>query len=193
MQAFLITFFIVFSALAATAQDSTRIKELERRVKTLETRVARSNQSSEAKKMSEIAHERDAKDMEKFSREDLARAEQMYQRANRNLADERSKDILDSVVALYPQFNRAGCAQLYRAQRDHGSEKERLLIDCINRFSDCFYMDGTQVGPLAMLYLAAHYQRTDREADARRLIKRLKKECRDAVGHDGKLLVDKLP
>lgn len=184
---------LLIANLCTSAQDSVKVKELERRVNNLEKRMANNEQTPEAKRMAEVARERVATDKEKYSRDEIDKAEHLYQRANSALRDDKSKAILDSVVALYPKLNRAGCAQLYRAQQEYGAEKERLLISCISQFADCFYLDGTQVGPLATLYLAYYYKRTGKEADAQRLFKKVRKEYSTAVGHDGKLLIEKLP
>ena len=108
------------------------------------------------------------------------------------MQDSASKKMLDSVVSTYPQLNRAGCAQLYRAQQEAGGKKERLLKDCIDRFSNCYYFDGTQVGPFATLQLASYYHQTGRQREARKLLRRLRNESPEAVGHSGELLVTRI-
>ena len=140
----------------------------------------------------DIAKERLNEEREKFKSEDIARAEVMYQRANKMLSDDRSKPPLDSIVLLYPQLNRAGCAQLYRAQQETGIEKERLLKDCINRFFNCCYFDGAQVGALAMFQLAYYYRYMSKEEEAEKLFKQLRRSYKGAIGHDGETLVSKI-
>ena len=146
--------------------------------------------SRESRKMMKVALQRDLADHANFKSEDIAKAEELYVQAARMMRDDRSKPLLDSVVARYPQLNRAGCAQLYRAQQEYGPEKERLLKDCIARFSDWDYFDGTQVGPFAMLQLASYYKQTGRTNEADELFKRLRTESPEAVDHTGTLLVD---
>ena len=200
MKALLITFLTVFSSFIVTwAQDADRVKELEQRVQKLEERMAKlekrssdGQKTTEAKKMMKVARQHVELERQNFKSEDIAKAEKWYQKAAQILSDDASKSLLDSVVSVYPQFNRAGCAQLYRAQQEKEQEKERLLKDCLERFSSCYYLDGAQVGPLAMFQLAFYYRETNREHDANKLFKRLRKESPDAVGHDGELLVDKI-
>ena len=108
------------------------------------------------------------------------------------MSDSESKNLLDSIVSAYPQLNRAGCAQLYRAQREAGYEKERLLKDCIDRFYECYYLDGAQVGPLAVLQLASYYKEIGRVHDADKLFKQLRNKSPEAVSHGGTLLIDEI-
>ena len=127
----------------------------------------------------------------KFKPEDIAIAEQLYSKASEILRDTSSKKLLDSVVTTYPQLNRAGCAQLYRAQQETGAEKERLLKDCIQRFESCYYLDGAQVGPLAMFQLANYYRESGLKKEARQLFKEIRRKYADAVSHNGELLANK--
>ena len=195
MKALFITLIALNSFLCASAQKEDKVTELEQRVKRLEYRLARMEKGQalpDAKKMMITARKKDADERRKYSAADIAKAEELYQQAANILSEDASKKLLDSVVSVYPQLNRAGCAQLYRARQETGPEKERLLKDCIARFSNCYYFDGTQVGPLAMLQLAEFYQESGREQDARKLFKQLRKESPEAVGHDGELLLNKI-
>jgi len=199
MKALLIVILSICSFTAVSAQDTDKIKELELKVKMLEERVARLERiktdvepSRHTKKMMEIAKKHSNQEREKFKADDIAKAEVLYQKGNKMLADERSKKPLDSIVSLYPQLNRAGCAQLYRAQQETGTEKERLLKDCIERFSNCYYGDGAQVGPLAMFQLAYYYRYMSKEAEAEKLFKQLRQQYRGAIGHDGEKLLSKV-
>ncbi len=200
MKALVLTVLAACSFATASAQDADKIKELEQKVQRLEERLAKvehhvaNSQSTtrEAKKMMEVA--RRHVDVEKlnFKSADIQKAEQLYQKAAQLLSNDESKVLLDSVVSIYPQLNRAGCAQLYRAQQEAGELKERLLKDCINRFNTCYYLDGAQVGPLAIFQLAYYYQETERKRDARKLFKQLRHKHPEAVGHDGELLSSKI-
>ena len=200
MKALLLSFFAVCLFVAASAQDADKIKELEQRIQALEERVAKiENRSSgiqqtdEAKNMMKVARQHMDAERKNFKAEDIQKAEEMYIRASKIMRENGNpKAVLDSVVTMYPQLNRAGCAQLYRAQQETGQEKELLLKDCIARFAACYYGDGAQVGPLAMLQLASYYRQTGRDEEARKLFKRLGKDSPKAVGHDGELLVEKI-
>lgn len=185
----------IFAISAVTAQDSVRVKELEKKIERLEVRLARVESmasekkvSSEAKKMIKVVEKREKTERKKYKAEDIAKADQWYFKASRNMYNEDSQKLLDSVVSVYPYLNRAGCAQLYLAQQKEGTEKERLLKDCIDRFYTCYYLDGAQVGPLAMLRLADYYRYNGKSEDAIKLYKKIKHDCPKAVGHDGRLL-----
>jgi tetratricopeptide (TPR) repeat protein len=204
MKAFTKTFLFVAvagcSVVTAQAQDADSLRALRQRVQTLEQRLARAErqaryaaraqQTPEARKMMRRAQVRVAYDRQNYEPEDIAKAEKMYVQASEKLSSKESKALLDRVVSEYPRLNRAGCAQLYRAQQEKGAEKERLLKDCIRRFSDCYYLDGTQVGPYAMFQLANYYQQWGRRAEARRLFDRIYDEYPDAVDHRGDLLIN---
>jgi hypothetical protein len=189
MKALIVTFLAVCAFVAASAQDADKIKELEQRIQRLEERMAK---VEGPKRMVEVAKQHVESERKNFKAEDIAKAEELYSKASRMLSEGDSKRLLDSVVSTYPQLNRAGCAQLYRGQQETGAEKERLLKDCIERFSTCYYLDGAQVGPMAMFRLAFYYRETGREPEARKLFERIRKESPEAVGHDGELLVKKI-
>lgn len=199
MKSLCITLLAVLPFSAVFAQDADKVKELEQKVHRLEVRIARLESNAaraettpEAKKMMKVARQHVNSERGNFKSEDIAKAEELYQKAAPLLpGDERNK-LLDSVVSGYPQLNRAGCAQLYRAQQETGSEKERLLKDCLDRFSNCYYLDGAQVGPLAMHQLAVYYQQTGRKQEADKFFKRIRKESPGAVNHRGALLVDEI-
>jgi len=187
----LFTTLLAVCSIVASAQDADKLKELEQRVQKLEERMAKID-NPPAKKMRNAARRYMEAERKNFKAEDIAKAEELYQKASKILSEDASKKLLDSVVTTYPQLNRAGCAQLYRAQQEIGPEKERLLKDCMKRFSKCYYGDGAQVGPLAMFQLAFYYQETDRDRDARKLFKQFRDESPEAVSHGGQLLVDEI-
>ncbi|MBS1585695.1 MAG: tetratricopeptide repeat protein [Bacteroidetes bacterium] len=198
----LFTLLMTCSSICCFAQEAEKVKELEQRVKVLEAQVAklqtsldeRKSASDTRKKMATIAGRHVMEERQKFKAEDIEKAEELYGRASKIYAQsgKDSKKLLDSVVTLYPQLNRAGCAQLYRAQLESGQEKERLLKDCISRFGSCYYLDGAQVRPLAIFQLASYYRNAGNKESAQKLFDQLRKEYPDAVGHDGGLLVDEI-
>ncbi len=200
IQALLLTTLAVSLFMPASAQDQDKVRELEQRVEKLEKQmakmealVAKGQTTPEAKEMMQAARQHVESERAKFEPRDIEKAEKLYQKAAQILSTDDSKVLLDSVVAEYPQLNRAGCAQLYRAQQESGQERERLLKDCIERFYTCYYLDGAQVGPLAVFQLAYYYREKGMEEDASILVKRLHTEKNmKAVGHDGELLVDKI-
>jgi hypothetical protein len=62
------------------------------------------------------------------------------------------------MIKKYPDINRTGCAMLYVAQKSHGDERARYLQDCIEKFGECMYGDGVQVGAYARFLLAEDYK-----------------------------------
>jgi TolA-binding protein len=166
---------------------------LEGRVARTERNAAASQQTPGTKKMQTLARQHMEEERRNFKADDIQKAEELYTRASQIMRDGGdAKKLLESVVSLYPQLNRAGCAQLYRAQQETSREKVLLLKDCIARFSTCYYGDGAQVGPLAMFELAEYYQMAGKERDARELFSKIRKEYSESVGHDGVLLIDKI-
>ncbi len=183
------------------AQDSLKIKVLELRIRDLEGRVERLERFNASprlqdivRKMEQAARARAMQDSIKYNPAYIKKAEALYFKASRLMRSNEPEALrlLDSLVTAYPQLNRAGCAQLYRAQLAEGAEKERLLNDCIDRFGDCYYFDGAQVGPLAMFKLGQYYIKEGKEDETRKLYERIKKEHPEAIDHSNQLLIDQL-
>jgi predicted Zn-dependent protease len=202
MKIFYLTLIAICSFFVVSAQEKTdKIKELEQRIRQLEERVSKLEEKSAmtqptpaAQKMMKVARQHVKAEQEQFGSTELIRAEALYQKGAQlyqsNNTD--SKKMLDSVVAEFPLLNRAGCAQLYRAQQEDGAKHEQLLKDCITRFYNCYYLDGAQVGSLALFQLASYYKNANRNDEAQMLFKKLRDQHPEAVGHDGALLINKI-
>jgi len=193
MKAVTVTFLASCCFIAASAQYQKNFTDAEERMARNQIGNPNYCRSAMAQKMTIVAEQHVGAEREVFAKQDIDKAEKLYMRGSRMLlSGEESKKQFDSVVSLYPQLNRAGCAQLYRAQQEVGGEKERLLKDCLARFSNCYYLDGAQVGPLATYQLACYYWNIGRYRDADEFFRQLRKDHPEAVGHDGRLLVDKI-
>jgi hypothetical protein len=94
------------------------------------------------------------------------------------------------MIKKFPDINRTGCATLYVAQKSEGEERLKYLQQCIDKFNDCFYGDGVQVGAYSRFLLAEDYRRNGEETKAAALYDELKTKYPDAVDHSGRLLVD---
>ena len=81
---------------------------------------------------------------------------------------------------------------LYIAQRSQGDERAKCLQDCVERYNDCFYGDGVQVGAYARFLLAGDCRSKGEQEKAGALHIELKTKYPDAIDHSGKLLVDSI-
>ena len=133
-----------------------------------------------------------AQDRAKYTEQQLREAEQLYQVANQKWGSPEATESLQTMIKKYPDINRTGCAVLYVAQNSQGEERARYLQDCIEKFNDCFYGDGVQVGAYARFLLAGDYMSRGEQEKAAALYSELKARCSDAIDHNGKVLVDSI-
>ena len=133
-----------------------------------------------------------AQDQAKHTPEQLREAEGLYQVANQKWGTPEATASLQALIKKYPDVNRTGCAMLYMAQKSQGDERARYLQECIEKFNDCFYGDGVQVGAYARWLLAEDYRSQGEKEKAAALRDEIKAQYADAVDHSGKLLVNSL-
>jgi hypothetical protein len=191
------------SHLFAQAPNADEIVQLKQRVSQLEKQVQQISQLLEPLKAQQAADARRqtlrekfdkkmAQDRQKYTPEQLNDAETLYQVANQKWGSPEATESLQTMIKKYPDINRTGCATLYVAQRSQGEERTKYLEDCIEKFSDCFYGDGVQVGAYARFLLAGDYRSKGEQEKAAALNIELKTKYADAVDHSGKLLVDSI-
>ena len=166
MKAFITASIFVSMACAGLAQTQAdlkkRIEALEERVSKLEAVLGK----EEAKQTKEQigdgervkARARMKKDLEVYSSEDLSKIEKLYQVANKEWRSEEAKASLKELISKYDKANRTGCALLYMGQMSKGDEQIDYLTKAIEGFSDCYYLNGVQVGAYARMYLAFRYK-----------------------------------
>ena len=199
---------ILISGLAATSQlfaQSTidelaqlkqRVAQLERQVqeisRLLEPVKAQQAMANRRKVLREKFDKKMREDRQKYTSEQLDDAESLYQVANQKWGSAEAAESLQKMVKRYPDINRTGCATLYVAQRSQGDERAKYLQDCIEKYNDCFYGDGVQVGAYARFLLAEDYRTKGEAEKADALFNELKIEYPDAVDHGGRLLVDSI-
>lgn len=133
-----------------------------------------------------------AQDRQKHSQEQLAEAEQLYQVANQKWGTLEASNSLQTMIQKYPDIDRTGCAVLYVAQMSKGEDRARFLQDCIDKYNDCFYGDGVQVGVYARFLLAQDCRSNGERAKSDTLLNEIKSKYPDAVDHSGNLLVDSI-
>jgi hypothetical protein len=133
-----------------------------------------------------------AQDHQKYNQQELSEAENLYQVANKNWGTLEASNSLQKMIQKYPDIDRTGCAVLYVAQMSKGEDRARFLQDCIDKYNDCFYGDGVQVGVYARFLLAQDFQASGEPAKAKSLLNEIKSKYPDAVDHSGNLLVDSI-
>ena len=135
------------------------------------------------------ARARMRQDARKHSSEEIGSAEELYQVANKNWRTEQARQSLQQMVEKFPDVNRTGCAVLYLGQMSVGEERERLLTDAMEKYGDCYYGNGVNVGAYAR-FLLAHYYKDNGEADkAKKLFNEIRTKYADAVDHGGRSLL----
>ena len=184
-----------------------RIATLEKKVADLEQRVSKDSTAASATpaaaqmspaKLQAIqakARARMAADLKTYTKDQLRDAETLYQPSN-DRARRGSPEIiasLEKLIATYPKSNRSGCAALYLAQWKAGDEREKWLTDAAEKYGDCFYGDGCQVGPYARFQLGNYYTQQNQPDKAKQQYDKIRTETPDAVDHGGQSLVAQIP
>ena len=178
------------------AQLTQRVVQLEKQVQEisqlLEPIKAQQVIDNRRKALQERFEKKMAQDQHKYTPEQLREAENLYQVASQKWGSPEATESLQTMIKKYPDINRTGCATLYVAQTSQGDERAKHLQDCIEKYNDCFYGDGVQVGAYARFLLAEDYRTKGEEKKAKALYNEIKAKYADAIDHGGKLLVDSL-
>ena len=92
------------------------------------------------------------KDRELYGVEGLRKIEMAYR------AYAKSKDVdnknLQVLITEFPKANRTGCAVMYAGRRARGADDGKWFRLAIEKYGDCLYSSGVQVGAYARFYLA---------------------------------------
>jgi hypothetical protein len=175
-------------------QLKQRVAQLEKQVREisqlLEPIKAQQASDNRRKALREKFDKKMAEDRSNYTQEQLSEAESLYQVANQKWGSAEAAESLQTMIKKYPDINRTGCATLYVAQKTEGVERARYLQDCIEKFNDCFYGDGVQVGAYARFLLAGDYMSKGEQDKAAALYTELKASYPDALDHSGNLLAD---
>ncbi|HZR19131.1 MAG TPA: hypothetical protein VFE51_17725 [Verrucomicrobiae bacterium] len=182
------------NAVDELAQLKARVAQLEKQVqemsKLLEPIRAQQGTETRRRALREKFEKKMAQDQAKYSGEQLREAEQLYQVANQKWGTPEAAESLQTMIKKYPDINRTGCAMLYVAQRSEGEQRAKYLRDCIEKFNECFYGDGVQVGAYARLLLADYWQSKGEKENAETLYSEIKSQYPNAVDHGGNLLIN---
>jgi hypothetical protein len=181
--------------------DAAEISRLNERVAQLEKQVQemsellqplRVQQAAEGRRktLRSLFDQKTAQDREKYNPDQLREAESLYQVANQKWGTAEAKESLEKMIQKYPDINRTGCATLYVAQKSRGEERAQFLRQCIEKFGDCMYGDGVQVGAYARFLLAEDYRRAGELEKSQTLIAEIRSKYPQAVDHRGTLLLE---
>ena len=129
------------------------------------------------------ARARSRQDAQKYTPEQLAEAEQLYQVANKDWRSPEAIVSLKQMIEKYPDVNRTGCAVLYLGQMSQGDTREEYLKRAVENHSDCYYFNGVQVGGYGRYLLAAYYQELGKQDEAKKLLEELVSKYPDALTH----------
>ena len=178
------------------AQLNERVDRLEKQVQELSELVEPMKEQraidTRRKALREKFQKKMSADAAKYTSEQLRDAESLYQVANQKWGTPEAMESLRMMIQKYPDINRTGCATLYVAQKSSGEERAKFLQDCIEKFGDCMYGDGVQVGAYARFLLQGDCEREGDRAKAEALRNELQTQFPDAVDHSGQLLAERL-
>ena len=178
------------------AQLKQRVEQLEKQVqemsRLLEPLKAQQSADSRRRALRDKFNQKMTLDRQKYSPDQLNDAESLYQVANQKWGTPEAAESLQTMIKKYPDINRTGCATLYVAQRSQGDDRAKYLQQCIDKFNDCYYGDGVQVGAYARFLLAADYLSKGEKEKAAALYNQLNTAYPDAVDHNGNLLAESI-
>ena len=164
-----------------------RVAELEKRISELETDKA-SEKKLEKLRQENVANakKRAAEDKGEYKPEELQEIESLYQVANKNWRTEEAKTSLRKLLDKYDKSNRTGCATLYMGQMSEGLERIDYLTRAVEKFSDCYYLNGCQVGGYGRFVLALTLWESGEKDKAKDLLKELKSKYKNSIDHKGR-------
>jgi hypothetical protein len=136
------------------------------------------------------AHEAMDRDSRIFPLKKFHELEADYQAASDHFRKEDAKTGLETFLKKWTKGNRVGCATLYLAQKSKGEDREKLLRECIGKYSDCYYLNGAQVGGLARLFLWDDLKSAGKTDEAEKLLAELKTKFALCNDHNGHLIVE---
>jgi hypothetical protein len=180
---------LVIAGLAWSAMLASKVSQLEKLMAPVKAQQAAADRQ---KTLHEQFVKKMAQDQAKHTPEQLRDAENLYQVANQKWGTVEASNSLQTMIQKYPDIDRTGCAVLYVAQMSKDDSRARYLQDCIDKYNDCFYGDGVQVGVYARFLLAQDCRSNGERAKADALFNEIKSKYPDAVDHSGNLLVDSI-
>ncbi len=171
---------------AKNAALEKRVNEMEKLLQPMKSQM---EQQANQRARRERFEQRRGLDQKKYTPEQLREAEAMIGAADRKFGSPECIGILKQILEKFPGANRAGCALLYLAQSTTGPESEKHFKECIEKYDDCYYGDGVQVGAYARFLLADYYTKAEEANKAGALYKEIKDNYPDSIDHHGQFLI----
>jgi len=202
--ALILLVFVVAPWPLAAQTNTDEVAQLKQRVARLEQQVQDISRFLEPLKgqqaiifnrrraLQEKVEKRFAQDRDKYTPEQVLEAEKLYQVVSQKPGSPEEKDSLQNLIKNYSDMNRTGCAVLYVAQRSQGEARAKYLQECVEKYDDCLYGDGVQVGAYARFLMARDYSRKGETKKAEALRLEIKSQYAGAIDHGGNLLLDNL-
>lgn len=177
------------------AEDSEALKQkiadLERRLGEVEKGGADAQKLTKLRDVNKVAaRRRAAEDRKQYKLEELKEIESLYQVANENWRTEKARESLKALLEKYGKSNRTGCATLYMGQMSSGDDRLQYLTRAVEDFSDCYYLNGCQVGGYGRYLLALTLWDRGEKDKARKLLKEIQTDYKDAIQHSGRPVAD---
>jgi hypothetical protein len=164
-----------------------RVAALEKRLSELEGKQASEKKLERLREENKAkARKRAAEDRRHYKPEELDEIETLYQTANKKWRTDEARESLGKLLEKFDKSNRTGCATLYMGQMSEGENRIEYLTRAVEKFGDCYYLDGCQVGGYGRYVLALTLWETGAKDKALALLGELKKDYKDAIDHSGR-------
>ena len=168
-----------------------RIAALEKRISELEDKAGSEKKLERLREENKTnARKRAAEDRQHYKPEELQEIESLYQVANKNWRTDEARESLKKLLEKYDKSNRTGCATLYMGQMSEGKDRIEYLTRAVEKFSDCYYLNGCQVGGYGRYVLALTLWQNGEKDKARALLGELKKKYKDTIDHKGRPMAE---
>jgi beta-lactamase regulating signal transducer with metallopeptidase domain len=188
----------------SSKQNARQLQQLETKVAELEKRLdamqggsrqltpEEQRQGRERAQANRAKYEqRRALDVNTHTPAEVAEVEKAYQASEVNFGSPACVQAHKLFISKYPGFNRTGCALCeLGGMSTFGPDAEQYFKECIQKYDDCYWEDGVQVGSFARYDLIIDYQHTGQNDKAEALGQEIKRDYPAALDHGGQLLAD---
>ena len=121
------------------------------------------------------ANSRMARDASLFSQKELTEVQWLALVADQRLGSDEAWKAAKTLLQKYPKSSRTGGALIRLSQMSHGEEKIAYLKQAIADYSDCYLIDGVQVGAYARFLLGRAYLDSGESEKAKRFSRKFAK------------------